>query len=55
MECVILIRLNKDCVTAISSEEEIVVFPHMDAALECAESQILCQKFPYQIVELNEL
>ena len=55
MDCIILVRLNNDRVTAISDDENMVVFSHMDEAVECAEGQILCQNFPYQIVELDEL
>ena len=55
MECIILVRLDNGRVTAISVDEDIVVFPHVDDAVRCAEGQILCQSFPYQIMELDEL
>jgi hypothetical protein len=35
--------------------ENLAVFKNLDDAVECAEQHSLCQAFPFQIVELNEL
>ena len=54
MDHIILIRRH-DIVTAISDGYNIFVFPDLDVAVELAETHILCQQFPYQIVELDKL
>lgn len=58
MECIILYRnTNSDKVRALTEgdEDDIAVFPHHDAAVECAEHHPMCRAYPYQIVDLDEL
>ncbi len=54
MEHIILVRM-KNKIVAISDEDEIYAFPNLDAAADFAWESRLCQSFPYQIVELDEL
>jgi len=58
MECVILYRVNGGRVAVVAEPEgEIAVYPHLDAAVDYAESNKLFQsgQADYQIVELDEL
>jgi len=55
MDCVILIRLNSGAVVGILEEGRLATFPHMDDAVTFADGHLLCQRMPYQIVELDEL
>ncbi len=55
MEHIILVRMSDSKIVAISDEDEIYTFPNLDAAVDFAWESNLCQAFPYQIVELDEL
>ena len=56
IECVILLRnTTSGVVMCIEDDDGIAVFKNHDEAVACADSQIMCQAFPYQIVELDEL
>ena len=56
MDHIILVRYGTGKIVAIEDEEEnIEVFPDFDAALKLANNHMLCQRVPYQIVELDEL
>jgi hypothetical protein len=57
MECVILIRMSDDCVTALMDidDDSIWVAQNFDDAVRMADGHFLCQAKPFQIVELDEL
>lgn len=58
-ECVILFRnTSNNAVGFIQTDKgegEIEVFPHMDAAIECADRHMMLRAYPFQIVELDEI
>lgn len=56
MECIILVRMNENCVVALSDDNDnIWTAKNYDEAVNMAENHMLCQARPYQIVELDEL
>lgn len=55
-DTVILVRFDNGRVDFLSEEDgRMTVFPHRDAAIDCALSHPLCNALPYQVVELDEL
>lgn len=55
MECVILVRVDNGDVIWIGDENSITTFENLDAAVAFIEGNPVCQAFPHQIVELDEL
>ena len=55
MECIILVRKHNGTVTAIMDDDDIMVFPHVDAATDLCAEHIMTRALPFQIVELDEL
>lgn len=55
MECVILFRWRTGRVGSVADDDNIMVFPNHDAAVEFAEQLRFLQAVPYQVVTLDEL
>ena len=55
MGYIILVKHPNGRIIFIGDDEQVEVFPNIDVAIEVADNQILCQSYPYQIVELDEL
>jgi hypothetical protein len=56
MECVILFRNTQNGrVGFVSDGDEIAVYPNYDEAAKASDDIPICQAFPHQIVELEDL
>lgn len=54
MDCIIIVRMPLGNITALMDGDTIATFTR-DEAIEKARTHILCDAYPFQIVECDEL